>query len=158
MSDAPAGAGAVRQAWSTADELRDARLRFEALMPGYRAPVVHGTVLRHEDGEAEVGAANHDEHLLPAAVLALLVGWDGVTRTVEVPGALLARAVDLVAPAEAAVAYEHPNLHAWRRMLGHLAGHPACRVVAVLVASEQDPVTGPYDELVRARAAGRAGT
>lgn len=143
------------QAWATADELTDARLRFEALMPGYRAPAVHGTVLQHADGSLETGAVNRGEHLLPAAVLSLMVGWDGITRTLELPGALLARAVDLMAPAEAALDFEHPNIRAWRRMLAHLAGHPGCRVWVVLVADELDPPVGPSDVLVREQASRR---
>ncbi|MBD7917057.1 hypothetical protein H9657_02010 [Cellulomonas sp. Sa3CUA2] len=145
----------AEQAWATADELTQARLRFEALMPGYRAPAVHGTVLRHADGSVETGAVNRGEHLLPAAVLSLLVGWDGVTRTLELPGVLLARAVDLMAPAEAARDFEHPNIRAWRRMLTHLAGHPDCSALVVLVADELDPPAGPHDVLVREQVAGR---
>lgn len=152
----PPRAARPEQAWPTAEELTAARLRVEALMPGYRAPAVHGTVLQHADGSTEVGAANRGEHLLPAAVLSLLVGWDGVTRTLELPGVLLARAVDLVAPAEAARDFEHPNLRSWRRTLAHLAGHAGCRALLVLVADEGDAPTGPHDLLVREHAARRA--
>lgn len=159
--DAPGGE-AVRtlrrseQAWATAEDLTAARLRFEALMPGYRPPAIYGTVVQHADGDTEIGAANLGEHLLPAAVLSLLVGWDGWTRTLELPGVLLARAVDLVAPAEAARDFEHPNVRSWRRTLAHLAGHPGCRAVVVLVADEQDPPSSPHDVLVREHIAHRA--
>ncbi|WP_435735765.1 hypothetical protein V5D56_13160 [Cellulosimicrobium sp. PMB13] len=144
------------QAWATREELTAARLRFEALMPGYRAPAVYGTVVHHADGTTEVGAANRGEHGLPAAVMSLLVGWDGVTRTLELPGALLARAAELLEPAEAARDLEHPNLRSWRRTLAHLAGHPGCRALVVLVADERDAPTSPYDVLVREQVAHRS--
>lgn len=124
-------------------------------MPDYRPPVIHGTVVQHADGRTEIGAVNRGEHLLPAAVLALLVGWDGGTRSLDVPGVLLARAIGLLAPAEAAADVEHPNLQSWRRALAHLADHPGCRVVVVLVADEADPPSSPHDVLVREHIAQR---
>ena len=63
-------------------------------------------------------AATHD---LPGVVLAKVLGHDGSTATVPLTQAQLEAAVDSLAPAEACTTVEHPNLAAWRTVLGELA-------------------------------------
>jgi hypothetical protein len=69
-----------------------------------------------------------------------------------VAAAQLRRAVDLLAPAEAAVHWEHPDLWSWRELLRQ-AG-PDARFVASFVADPDDPPADDRDAAFRVRLGG----
>jgi hypothetical protein len=73
--------------------------------------------------------------------------WDG---DVSLDGQRLQEAIDLLAPAEACTAYDHPNLAAWRRVRAEVADQPDAEVVAVFLGDLQPSATnGPYERLLR---------
>jgi len=130
--------------WATADELRAARERFAATIPGWVQPVVHGLVTTI-DGVTRVQVVSGLDHRLPAVVLASVIGYRGGTATVDVTPQQLAEAAALLAPAEAALHCPHPNLWTWRRVL---AEGPD-RIQAVFVGDLADPPTSGADQLLR---------
>ena len=96
--------------WVTVAEVVAALDRFEAAAPDYRRPAAHGLVV-----DGEIAVWNVGAHPLPAAVLATVLGHDGSTAAIPVSQEDLDRAIDLLAPAEACVEFDHPNLQAWRK-------------------------------------------
>ena len=97
--------------WATDDDLRAARERFAAGIPGYLEPAAYG-VARVDDGELSFGEINDvgSAHRLPPAVLASVCGYAGATGTFELTTEQMTEAAHLLAPAEAAVHWDHPNL------------------------------------------------
>ena len=89
-------------------------------------------------------------HNLPGVVLAKVVGHDGSTATIELSAPRLEAAVEALAPAEACTTVAHPNLAAWRRVLGELRSNPARTAYAVFVRDVDDPVTSEADAALRA--------
>jgi hypothetical protein len=104
--------------WTTDDDLRAARLRFEAAIPGYVEPSSYAVARRDPDGTLVFGHVNRDGlHRLPSAVLATVCGHVAGPGSYELTTAQLEQAVDLLAPAEAATHWDHPNLWSWRGLL-----------------------------------------
>jgi hypothetical protein len=105
-------------AWPTDEDLRAAYDRFAAQIPGYVQPTAYTLARRGPDG-LTVGHLNEPggEHKLPAAVLALVCGYVNRTGVFRLSRDQVAEAVELLAPAEAATHWEHPNLWSWRRLL-----------------------------------------
>ena len=147
----------MAERWETVAEIDAAVQRFTDQLPGWRLPEAYGVVFVPPDkvGTREVTfpVVNVGLHRLPALVLGLLTGRADETATYELTQPLLARAVDLLAPAEAATMYLHPNLAAWRAMLAQWAEQPDARVFAVFVATLDAPASSPYDEAFRAQVA-----
>lgn len=129
----------------TDDDLRAARERFAASIPGWIQPEVHGIVTTAADGSQTVQVASGFEHRLPAVVLATVIGRVSGTSTISVSEEQLAEAIERLAPAEAATHTPHPNLWAWRRIIGE--GHPL--IEAVFVDDLNDPSTSEADQLLR---------
>jgi hypothetical protein len=129
----------------TDDDLRRAREQFGAAIPGWVQPAVHGIVTTSADGVKRVQVVSGRDHRLPAVVLASVVGHVAGTSTIEVSSDQLARAEQLLAPAEAALHTPHPNLWSWRRVL---AESPAL-IEAVFVDDLGDPLTSDADRLLR---------
>ncbi|WTW92782.1 hypothetical protein OG216_05030 [Streptomycetaceae bacterium NBC_01309] len=105
----------------------------------------------------EVGAsvefpvANAGGAALSAVVLATACGHRAGTASYELTVDQVARAVDLLAPAEAYTAVPHPNMAAWRAILERLrADDGTLRAVAVFVADLADPVADDHDAALRA--------
>jgi hypothetical protein len=119
------------EAWRTDEELAAARQRYAAGIPGYVPPGAYG-VARLDLHRLTFGAVNDvgSIHRLPAAVLASVCGYTSRTE-----------AVRRLAPAEAAVHWEHPNLWSWRELLD--GADPSSTFVAFFVA---DPADAPVDE------------
>lgn len=86
---------------------------------------------------------------LPSAGLGRGTGRRGETATYEVSADALAHAADIVAPVEAATIYQRPNLSrgaaCWRICPPPSGG----RILAVFIASLENPGSGPYDEALR---------
>ncbi|TYB34145.1 hypothetical protein FXF50_28835 [Micromonospora sp. AP08] len=120
-------------AWPTDEDLRAAYARFAARIPGYVQPTAYTLARRGRDG-LTVGHLNGPggEHKLPAAVLALVCGYVNETGVFRLSRDQVAEAVELLAPAEAAIHWEHPNLWSWRRLL--TAVEPGSSFLAYFVA------------------------
>ena len=99
--------------WVSREQIAAALHRFEAEVPGWVRPRAHGLV-----SDGEIAVWNTGTHPLPAAVMAGVLGHDGTTAALVVSEDDLERAIELVAPAEACLYYDHPNLQAWRRARG----------------------------------------
>ena len=130
--------------WVTDDDLRAARERFTASIPGWVQPVVHGLVTTI-DGVTRVQVVSGMDHRLPAVVLGSVIGRVSGTATFQVTPAQLATAVELLTPAEAALHCPHPNLWTWRRVL---AENPTS-IEAIFIDDLGDPVSSEADRLLR---------
>ncbi len=130
--------------WATDDDLRAARERFAASIPGWVQPAVHGLVTTI-DSVTRVQVVSGLDHRLPAVVLGSVIGRVAGTATITVTPSQLAAAVDLLAPAEEALHCPHPNLWAWRRVL---AENPSS-IEAVFIDNLEDPVSSAADALLR---------
>jgi len=88
-------------------------------------------------------------HRLPAAVLASVCGYTSRTATFRLTADDLAEAVRRLAPAEAALHWEHPNLWSWRELLD--GAHASSQFLAFFVADPADPPADDHDAAFRAR-------
>jgi hypothetical protein len=136
-------------AWRTDEDLAAARQHFAAGIPGWKPPAAYG-VARLDDGGLVFGHVNEPGgvHRLPAVVLATVCGHASGTATYELTADQLRRAVTLLAPAEAAVHWEHPNLWSWRGLLDGTGS--AGRFRAFFVADVDDPPVDARDAAFRA--------
>lgn len=130
--------------WVTDDDLRQARERFTAGIPGWVQPVVHGLVTTI-DGVTRVQVVSGLDHRLPAVVLGSVIGRVAGTATISVSPAQLAEAVARLSPAEAALHCPHPNLWTWRRVL---AERPSL-IEAVFIDDLADDISSESDRLLR---------
>jgi hypothetical protein len=137
------------QAWRTDEDLYAARQRFAAEIPGYAQPVAYG-VARLDGATLTFAHVNRpgDDHLLPAVVLAAVCGHAAATATYRLTTAQLATAVELLAPAEAATHWDHPNLWSWRDLLR--TSPPDSEYVACFVRDVDDPIVNEWDAAFRA--------
>ena len=140
-------------AWRTDEDLVAARRYLAGQIHGYRPPSAYG-VARVDGDELVFGHVNEPGgvHRLPADVLATVCGHASGTADNELTAAQLRRAVELLAPTEAAVHREHPNLWSWRGLLQQ-AG-PDARFVAFFVADPDDPAADDRDAAFRVRLGG----
>jgi hypothetical protein len=133
--------------WETPEDIAAAKSRFVKAIPGYEPPAAYGVGTVDSTGTIVFPRVNSGDHPLPAVVLATACGHQRGTRTYELSEDDLGRAIDLLAPAEACDAYEHPNLAAWRELRRSATG--ASRHRAVFVASLADPVADEWDAAFR---------
>jgi len=84
--------------WETVDEVLAALAWYEATIPDWTAPRAHALVV---DGSVVIW--NLESHLLPAAVLAHVIGHDGSTAAIAVTPSQLADAIRLLAPPKHAI-------------------------------------------------------
>jgi hypothetical protein len=136
--------------WVTDDDLRAARERFAAGIPGYLEPAAYG-VARVDDGELSFGEINDvgSAHRLPAAVLASVCGYAGATGTFALTTEQMTEAARLLAPAEAAVHWDHPNLWSWQKLLA--GAGPASSFIAFYVVDPEDEPVDNHDAAFRSR-------
>ncbi|TYP89621.1 hypothetical protein [Blastococcus xanthinilyticus] len=136
--------------WRTREELAAATADFARRTPGYAVPAAFA-VARLDGADLAFGRLNGPGHaaLLSAAVLGHVCGYRGRTATFRLTAAELQRAVDLLAPAEAAAHLAHPNLESWRELL-RSAG-PDSGFLAFFVADLRDAPVGPHDAVFRSR-------
>jgi hypothetical protein len=73
------------------------------------------------------------------------------TATLRLSAGQLWEATTLLAPAEAAMHWEHPNLWTWRQLLA--AGDESSVFLAFFVADPADPTADNYDANFRVRLA-----
>lgn len=152
-TDSPHSYGRTGERWTTDEDLLAARHRFAAQTPGFKPPIAY-SVARLDDGRLTFGHVNDptSEHLLPAAVLASFCDYTNRTGTFGLTSEDFTRAVAALAPAEAAIHWEHPNLWSWRRLLDQ-AG-PKSAFVAFFLTNLDDPVTDEHDAAFRSLLAG----
>lgn len=140
--------------WSTPEGLKAIKESIAATIPGWQAPALYavGVSSASSSPEPEFPHVNPPggSHNLPGVVLAKVVGHDGSTATIELSAPQLEAAVEALAPAEACTTVDHPNLAAWRRVLGELRANPARTAYAVFVRDVDDPVTSEADAALRA--------
>jgi hypothetical protein len=138
------------EAWRTDDDLHAARQRFAAEIPGYAQPVAYG-VARLDGTTLTFAHVNRPggDHLLPAVVLATVCGHAAATATYRLEPAQLATAIELLAPAEAAAHWDHPNLWSWRALAQ--TSPPDSEYVAFFVRDIDDPIVDEWDAAFRAR-------
>src|SRR3954449_12941612 len=104
--------------WTTLTGLREiARVRAERI-PGWQAPVAYAVGYRGHDGW-HFPHVNQPSgtHGLPAVILAECVGYTSGTREFSMTTMQLDDTIARLAPAEAAVGINHPNLVAWRSVV-----------------------------------------
>lgn len=122
-------------------------------MVGWEPPAAYDVALVPKDARATADVrfpvVNVGVHGFPALALGQVTGRRSETATYELTEDELARAVEIVAPAEAATMYQHPNLNSWRTLLADLASTPDGVLIAVFIASMDDPASSPYDEALR---------
>lgn len=140
--------------WRTLDEIIAARTGIIASLSGWQHPAANGigfVPLGEEPRAEHFPIVNTDEHLLPGAIASAVLGYRRGTCVLEVSRAALDLMIQRLEPAEACTDVQHPNLWMWRDTFRSLldAG-VAGRVVAVFVASLDDPVAGPEDAALRA--------
>jgi hypothetical protein len=143
--------------WTTTEEITAARERMETAIDGYERPAAYALGLT-APGEASPGAVfprvNRSENFLPAVVLATVCGHVRGTATYVLDQQRLQEAIDLLAPAEACTAYDHPNLAVWRQVRTEAANRPGRQVVAVFLGDLQPSSTeGRYERLLRSAVA-----
>lgn len=152
----------MTQTWVTAEDIDEARARFERDLRWER-PALHGigfaptTIGGHDsdgdpvatetDGEIQFVRVNERDHVLPAAILATVVGWHGATGSTRLDREQLAEAITLLAPAEARREVEHPNLRIWRDV--HRWGWEGGTLIAVFDADPDAPTDDPYVRALR---------
>lgn len=122
------------ETWATTDEIYAALDRFESAIDGWRRPAAYGLATRHGD-EISLARVNLNEHMLPAVILATVVGHSTGTKSYVLDEAALAEAIALLEPAGACPDFDHPNLLAMRRVRDHL---PAGDEVAVVFVHDFD--------------------
>jgi hypothetical protein len=146
------------EAWETIEKIHAAQARFESQMPGWVGPAAYGVLLVEHDqidsSEVRFPHVNLGSyHALPAVVMGLLTGRVDETATFEVSAGQLDQAIDMLAPAEAATQFEHPNIESWRAMRDRHKEDSSTRIFVVFVADFDDPTSGPYDKALRAQIA-----
>lgn len=120
--------------WVTVEQIREARERFEAAIPGWSKCPPYGIGPLDEQRTVEFTRVDNGDHALPGVVLATVCGHVSGSASYVLDKPTLARAIDLLAPAEACTFYDHPNLAAWRELHSRLADDG--RVVAVFLGNE----------------------
>jgi hypothetical protein len=139
--------------WTTTEEIAAARERMEDAIDGYERPAAYALGRTVTSGPAPgdvFPVVNRGEAFLPAVVLATVCGHVRGTATYVLDGERLQQAIDLLAPAAACTALEHPNLAAWRRLRAELTDRPDARVVAVFLGDLQpSPTDGHHERLLR---------
>lgn len=145
----------MAEQWVTDEDLKAATARFAAGIAGYVHPAAY-SVARRDGDELTFSELNGygNERKLPAVVLAATAGYTNTSLVAELSTAEFQHVVDLLAPADAAVHMNHPNLWSWRSLLAD--GGPDSSYVAVFVADENDlpvdDVGARFHELLRSAA------
>jgi len=139
--------------WSTPEGLKAIKEAVAATIPGWQPPAAYAVGLSSASSSPEpefphVNAPG-GAHNLPGVVLAKVLGHDGTTATIELTAGQLETAVEALAPAEACTSVDHPNLAAWRHVLGELRSNPARTAYAVYVGDVGDVVSSEADAALR---------
>jgi hypothetical protein len=147
------------EAWSTSAEILAKRLEFEAALgPQWHRAAAWGVLHEDENGGVHVDRCNVagvDEHHLPAAILATVLGHPGGTASIPFGAAEMDRAIELLTPAEACTEFGHPNLWAWRALRSSLGPAPRFTAVYTDAFDLVDPADRYLDALLKSVHRGR---
>ena len=139
--------------WSTPEGLAAIKDALAATIDGWRPPAAYAVGISPASSSPELEFphvnAPGGTHGLPAVVLAKLLGHTSGTQTYELTRPLLEAAVETLAPAEACTSVDHPNLGAWRTVLGELESNPARTAYAVFIEDLDDPVESEAEATLR---------
>lgn len=139
--------------WSTPEGLGEIKTALAATIEGWQPPAAYAVGISSASSMPDVEFPHVNgpgaTHGLPGVVLAKLLGHASGTETFELSSAQLEAAVESLAPAEACTSLEHPNLAAWRTVLGELRSNPARTAYAVFVGDLDDPVSSEADATLR---------
>lgn len=140
----------MSEQWITVDEVIAAKERLRAAMPGYEQPVSYSVAWRSGGGWVfahinEVGGT----HELPAVVLATVTGHRRGNVTIAMTEADFADAIELLRPAEACSAFDHPNLWSWRPLLRDAPAN--AEFVAVFIEDLDAPAASDAELALRDR-------
>jgi hypothetical protein len=105
------------------------------------------------DSTVTFPVVNVGVHTLPAVVMGLVVGRVDETATFELTADHLERAIELLAPAEAATMFQHPNLTSWHAMRSELQAGRTGRIFTVFITDLATPSSSIYDDALRAQIA-----
>jgi hypothetical protein len=134
------------EAWSTREQVAAAREEFEAALgPAWRRPAAWGVLHDGGDGRIMVDRANLDEHVLPAVVLAGILGYTSGSCSIRFTAADLDRAIEQLSPAEAWTEVVHYNLNAWRYLheeIGAAGSAVAAFAGEIDIVEPDDPYLG----------------
>jgi hypothetical protein len=130
------------EAWETDDDLRAARERIAAQIPGLAMPVAYSVACK-DGSKLTFGHVNRPGAVrpLPAVVLASVCGYVTNTGVFGLNHERFAEAIQRLAPAEAATHMPHPNLWSWRDLLAGAASNST--FLAFFIANANDP---PIDQ------------
>jgi hypothetical protein len=128
----------------TLDDLAVMRHTFEGALADYQPPELYGVGRAGEQGWHFPIANAGGQHLLPAAVLATVLGYRAGNATLPMSREQLVDAHRLLLPAEACTDVDHPNLWAWRDLIER---SDDADFVAVFIA---DGSAGAEDDAQRA--------
>jgi hypothetical protein len=138
----------MSEIWATDDDLRAARERIAAEIPGLAMPAAYG-VARKDGSKLTFGHVNTFGAVrpLPAVVLASVCGYVATTGVFRLDHERFAQAIQRLAPAEAATHMPHPNLWSWRDLLARSASNSA--FLTFFLAAAHDPIVDPDDAQFR---------
>ncbi|THV36998.1 hypothetical protein [Glycomyces buryatensis] len=137
----------MNERWETVEEIAAAREGFETALPGWQRPAAFGLGTLDEHGKLEFARVNVGENPLPAVVLATVCGYRNETGSFRLSRKDLTRVIELLSPAEACTAYQHPNLWAWRQLLLNLEMDD--EAIAVFIADWDSLGDDPYVDALR---------
>jgi hypothetical protein len=142
------------ESWQTLDEIIAARTRIIASLSGWQHPAANGigfVPLGEEPRAEHFPVVNTNDHVLPGAIASAVLGYRRGSCVLEVSRTALDLIIERLEPAEACTEVPHPNLWMWRDTFRtQLDAGAAGRIVAVFVASLDDPMAGPEDAAFRA--------
>ncbi|MDP1794000.1 MAG: hypothetical protein Q8K63_07655 [Acidimicrobiales bacterium] len=136
--------------WVTVEEVLAAKARFEDAIPGYVRPLAYAVARIDAEGLRfahvnDVGGT----HQLPAAVLASVCGYASGNATRRFDAAEFDRSIELLAPAEACTAFDHPNLWSWRALRSESAD--SSEFVAIFIGDITTPAASGEEHALRAQ-------
>ena len=139
--------------WSTPEGIAAITQALAATIEGWQEPAAYAVGISSASSSPELEFPHINPpgsaHGLPGVVLAKLLGHASGTQTYELSRPQLEAAVETLAPAQACTSVDHPNLAAWRTVLGELESNPARTAYAVFVGDLEDPVESEADATLR---------
>ena len=139
--------------WSTPQGIAAITQALASTIEGWQEPAAYAVGISSASSSPELEFPHINPpgsaHGLPGVVLAKLLGHASGTQTYELSRPQLEAAVETLAPAQACTSVDHPNLAAWRTVLGELESNPARTAYAVFVGDLDDPVESEADATLR---------
>ena len=139
--------------WSTPEGLAAIKEALAATIDGWVPPVAYAVGISSASSSPELEFphvnAPGGTHGLPAVVLAKLLGHVSGSHTYDLSRPQLEAAVETLRPAQACTSLDHPNLAAWRTILGEIGSNPARTAYAVFIGDLDEPVESEAEATLR---------